>query len=170
MTTLVIQTQYRENYAAHNEGYEHGVDEPHWKFKGGTTYLVHDLTEKNINAIAKDGIKNIEKLITYSNPASEEYVLDYEIREDGHQGDPVCQPWETPVELWYDFSTNEWKARTLHYGTEEYPLPTREGIRAKAEQWTLGLENTRNEYQCQYKTANGWFDQNDPKLREELGI
>ena len=39
MQTLVIQTQYRENYAAHNENYEHGVDEPHWKFKGGTTYV-----------------------------------------------------------------------------------------------------------------------------------
>ena len=40
MQTLVIQTQYRENYAAHNEDYVHGVSEPYWKFKGGSTYFV----------------------------------------------------------------------------------------------------------------------------------
>ncbi len=33
MQTLVIQTQHRENYAAHNEGYKHGVDQAHWKYK-----------------------------------------------------------------------------------------------------------------------------------------
>ena len=30
MQTLVIETQYRENYAAHDEGYQHGVSEPYW--------------------------------------------------------------------------------------------------------------------------------------------
>ena len=29
MTILVIQTQYQENYAAHNENYKHGIDEPY---------------------------------------------------------------------------------------------------------------------------------------------
>ena len=48
MQTLVIQTQYRENYAAHDEGYKHGVSEPYWKFKGGCTYFVTDLTDANI--------------------------------------------------------------------------------------------------------------------------
>ena len=63
MQTLVIQTQYRENYAAHNEGYEHGVDEAHWKFKGGSTYFVTDLTESNINSIIDNGIPTLSKLI-----------------------------------------------------------------------------------------------------------
>ena len=40
MNKLVIQTQYKENYAAHNEDYVHGVSEPYWKFKGGETFVV----------------------------------------------------------------------------------------------------------------------------------
>ena len=40
MQKLVIQPQYRENYAAHNVGYNHGVDQPHWKFKGGNEYVL----------------------------------------------------------------------------------------------------------------------------------
>ena len=40
MQTLVIQTQNRENYAAHYKGYKHGVDEAYWKFKGGALILL----------------------------------------------------------------------------------------------------------------------------------
>ena len=40
MKKLVIQTQYKENYAAHNEDYVHGVSEAYWKFKGGSTYVL----------------------------------------------------------------------------------------------------------------------------------
>ena len=63
MQTLVIQTQYRENYAAHNEDYKHGIDEPYWKFKGGSTYFVTDLTSKQINKIANGGIPKLLSLI-----------------------------------------------------------------------------------------------------------
>ena len=79
MQTLVINTQYRENYAAHNEDYKHGIDEPYWKFKGGSTYFVSDLTDAQVNKIIKKGIPTLPDLIEYSNPASEEYVLDWEI-------------------------------------------------------------------------------------------
>ena len=37
---LVINTQYRENYAAHNEDFVPGISENYWKFKGGSTYVV----------------------------------------------------------------------------------------------------------------------------------
>ena len=103
MQTLVIQTQYRENYAAHNDDYEHGVSEAHWKFKGGSTYFVTDLTPGQINKIAQDGIPTLTKLIEYSNEASEEYILDWEIRDLGKNGDgkgPICEPWECPVEFY----------------------------------------------------------------------
>ena len=55
MQTLVIQTQYRENYAAHNEDYKHGIDEPYWKFKGGSTYFVTNLTSEKNNKNAQNG-------------------------------------------------------------------------------------------------------------------
>ena len=95
MQTLVIQTQHRENYAAHNEGYKHGVDQAHWKFKGGNTYFVTDLTSKQINKIANGGIPTLTKLIESKNEMFEEYILDWEIRDLGKNGDgkgPICEP------------------------------------------------------------------------------
>jgi len=167
MTILVIQTQYQENYAAHNENYKHGVDEPYWKFKGGTTYYVNDLSDKDIKAINEKGIPNIEELITYENVGSREYILDFEIRKPGEGDGPICEKWETPVELWYDRSTNEWKARTYKHDSDEFPMWSK-GIIARAQQWTLLPDGDRHEYACQYKTKNGWFDQKDKRLREEI--
>ena len=62
MQTLVIHTQYRENYAAHNDDYEHGVSDAHWKYKGGSTFFVTDLTSKQINKIAQEGIPTLTKI------------------------------------------------------------------------------------------------------------
>ena len=171
MKTLIIQTQYRENYAAHNRDYEHGVDEPHWKFKGGTTYYVSDLTERDINYIAHNGIPSLTALIEFSNEASEEYILNWEIVDDGPYAH--CEKWETPVEFYYhrdeDIASCEWRCRTFRTNDPEY---TRwdERIRARAEQWTPGLAGNRvdGSYKCQYKTKNGWFDMNHPQLEQEL--
>ena len=167
MTILVIQTQYQENYAAHNENYKHGIDEPYWKFKGGTTYYVSDLSEKDINAIVEKGIPNIESLITYDNAGSRGYILDWELREPGKGDGPICEKWETPVELWYDRSDNQWKARTFKTDDDEFPMWNK-GIIARAQQWVCEPEGGRNNFQQQYKTKNGWFDYKDEKLREEL--
>ena len=171
MKTLIIQTQYKENYAAHNENYEHGVDEPHWKFKGGTTYYVSDLSERALNYIAHNGIPSLTALIEFSNAASKEYILNWEIVDDGPYNH--CEKWETPVEFYYhrdeDIAKCEWRCRTFKTNEPEY---TRwdERIRARAEQWTPGLSGNRvdGSYKCQYKTKNGWFDMNHPQLEEEL--
>ena len=166
MQTLVIQTQHRENYAAHNEGYKHGVDQAHWKFKGGNTYFVTNLTSKQINKIANEGIPTLTKLIESKNEMFEEYILDWEIRDIGKNGDgkgPICQPWETPIEFYWD---NVWKCRTHHTPDPEYTCWNR-AIIGKAEQWLPLAEGDRRNYACQYKTKNGWFDQADPQLRKE---
>ena len=168
MQTLVIQTQYRENYAVHNEGYEHGVSEPHWKFKGGSTYFVSDLTTKQINDIAQHGIPLLTRLIEYSNPASEEYILDWEIRDLGKNGDgkgPICESWEIPVQFYYE--DKQWKCRTHHTPGDDESF-WNPAIDSRAEQWIPGEGGTRNDYKCQYKTKNGWFDQNDPQLKAEV--
>ena len=167
MQTLVINTQYRENYAAHNECYEHGVDEAHWKFKGGSTYFVTDLTESNINSIIDNGIPTLSKLIEYKNEAFEEYIIDWEIRDLGKNGDgkgPICESWEIATEFYYE--DKQWKCRTHHTPGDETFWNS--SIISRAEQWTPGVGGTRNDYQCQYKTKNGWFDQQDPQLKEEV--
>ena len=110
MATLVIQTQYRENYAFPNEGYEHGVSEPYWKFKGGSTYFVDNLTSEQINKIAPRRNPTLTKLIEYSNEASEEYILDWEIRDLGKNGDgkgPNLRTWECPNTVHYE--DKQWK-------------------------------------------------------------
>ena len=166
MQTLVIQTQHRENYAAHNEGYKHGVDQAHWKFKGGNTYFVTDLTSKQINKIANGGIPTLTKLIESKNEMFEEYILDWEIRDLGKNGDgkgPICEPWETPIEFYWD---NVWKCRTHHTPSPEYTCWNR-AIIGKAEQWLPLPEGGRRNYACQYKTKNGWFDQADAQLKKE---
>ena len=168
MQTLVINTQYRENYAAHDEGYRHGVSEPHWKFKGGCTYFVTDLTESNINSISANGIPTLSKLIESFSEGFEEYILDWEIRDLGKNGDgkgPICEPWEVPVQFFYE--DKQWKCRTHHTPHPEYTHYA-DGITGKAEQWTPDVGNTRNDYKCQYKTKNGWFDQKDPQLLKEI--
>ena len=46
---LVIQTQFKENYGAHDWD---GPDNNHyWKFKGGSTYIVSDV-EREQDAVA----------------------------------------------------------------------------------------------------------------------
>ena len=165
MQTLVITTQHRENYAAHNEGYRHGVDEAHWKFKGGSTYFVTDLTEANVNSIVANGIPTLTKLIEDKNEAFEEYIIDWEIRDIGNDGKgPICNEWEIPVKFTY--RDGAWRCSTHHTpGDESY---WNRAIRCRAEQWTPGVGGTRNDYKCQYKTKNGWFDQKDPQLRKEV--
>ena len=167
MQTLVIHTQHRENYAAHNEDYVHGTSESYWKFKGGSTYFVTDLTEDNINSIVANGIPTLSTLIESSNEAFEEYILDWEIRDLGKDGDgkgPICESWEVPVRFRY--VDGAWECSTHHTPDEDSYWNS--AIKCRAEQWTSGVGNTRSNYQCQYKVANGWFDQKDPQLKKEV--
>ena len=62
MQTLIITTQHRENYGAHDWNGE-GECPQHWKYKGGSTYFVTGLTGKQINKIAQHGIPTLSKLI-----------------------------------------------------------------------------------------------------------
>ena len=96
--SVLITTQYRENYAAHNEDYEHGVDEPYWKFKGGSQYVI-----ENVNLYDTEGptfdeiIKMVEPITTYSNESSEEYVISNELFDDTESLKLNLTEWESPT-------------------------------------------------------------------------
>ncbi len=94
MAKLVIQTQYKENYAWNEDGSLGTGADAYWKFKGGDTYVVENLTTAQINKIAQEGIPTLSALIEYSNEAAMEYILDWSIEEDDAE---VCQAWETPI-------------------------------------------------------------------------
>ena len=88
---LVIQTQYKENYGAHDWDGK-GECPQYWKFKGGDTYVV-----RNVNNT--DLLPQLEALITYSDDHSEEYILSAELMED----DAVCcEEWETPWSVYVE--------------------------------------------------------------------
>ena len=130
---LVINTQYRENYAAHDEDYVHGVSEAYWKFKGGTTYVVPNFTDSvNITEV----MKNLTTLIEYGNAGSEEYILGYEIFEDNAK---VCENWETVTQVF--FNTDNVTALKVTDNREDGWM--RSEILEKTEAWTMLPDSER---------------------------
>ena len=90
---LAIQTQYRENYG--------DEENPHWKSKGGSTYLVTDLSDSEI---ADVDLMEIRNLIDYANPMSEEWVIGVSIEADDYTSD--YEKWqkedECATSIYYD--------------------------------------------------------------------
>jgi|TARA_R110002153_G_C13217139_1_gene488457 hypothetical protein len=158
---LVINTQYKENYAAHNEDFVPGVSADYWKFKGGDTFVVEGMTPNQCISIAEKGIPTLTALLEYSNPASQTYIIDFELLDDDA---PVGEEWETPTTLKY--ADGKWSA--LKFTTNGDMGYMRNEIHAKSEQWDLLPESDRENYSCQFKVDNGWFESSDPQLKIEL--
>ena len=143
MLNLIIQTQYKENYAAHNEDYEHGVSEPYWKFKGGSSYLITDVDF--INSEYLQGLVDETAFLhSYENAASMEYVLDWELIDENDIGKHI-EHWETP----YILNKNEEGCWTSSKFTDngEYGY-MREEVVSKVQVWTYGKDaNLAEEFQ-----------------------
>jgi hypothetical protein len=120
---VVIHTQYRENYGTE--------DVPHWKFKGGTTFVIPGLTQAQADKAWISGCPTISNLINYSNPMSEEYITSIGIAPDDKE---VCDPWETFTNLRY--VGGEWHATEVTENGEYGYM--REGIARKVVTYVLG--------------------------------
>ena len=71
---ILIATQYCENYGSH--------DEPYWKFKGGSEYFIEGVDPLKVApGLLVDKVRG---KIEYSNPMSEEYILDWELVADDY--------------------------------------------------------------------------------------
>ena len=107
---LYIVTQIRENYGAHDwDGV--GVCPQYWKCKGGNNYFVDltgfrfdEFTAKKLEMIVDSVRGKIENRDDYS----EEWVIDYEVVEDGF----VCE--DERLQLEYDGKIT-YPARFLEY-------------------------------------------------------
>lgn len=144
---LVINTQCKENYAAHN-GFN---GEYYWKFKGGNTYVVNGLNSKQVNKILDGGIPTLSKLIEDKNDYYEEYILGWEIVGDD---ETPWDEWETPIE--FSWGGDRWLAGRTIRNDDEYGYMRREII-AKREEWIPLEGGERAHYKCEYQTINGWF-------------
>jgi len=89
---LIIQTQHEENYGAHTWDGE-GECPQYWKFKGGNTYVVRDLSVNDALAVTLL-IATLRPLIESDSESFKEYILDYSVVDDC-EGDGV-EEWEKP--------------------------------------------------------------------------
>ena len=148
MKKLVIQTQYKENYAAHNEDYVHGVSEAYWKFKGGSTYVLpncgSDLDLADIEA-------TVSPYITSSNEFVEEYIIDTYVTDSTTK---VCEEWETVTEF-----------RPMENGSVYFMKVTdnreygylRSEILQRIETWTGCVDTGRKNYSVEFLMEDGDF-------------
>jgi hypothetical protein len=150
---LIIQTQYKENYGDEQN--------PHWKFKGGSTYVVEDITGPQALRIERDGIPTLISMLEYYGTGSEEYITDYHV---GENSEKVCDDWDTPIMLKY--SDKKWSALKFTFNGPDGWMNSK--IHAKSEQWDLQPQSERCNYECQYKIDNGWFDHRSEQLKTEL--
>jgi len=91
---VVIYTQFRENYGAHDWDGK-GECPQYWKNKGGSCYVV----EASLNqAMSGQFFTDIAKCIEYSNDYSEEYIVGESLVDDTHF-DPatVVESWDTAI-------------------------------------------------------------------------
>jgi len=99
---LVIETQYRENYGAHDWDGE-GECPQYWKMKGGSTYVYLDINPNDVRRIVEQDIPTLTTLIESADYYSQEYIIDWSFKDDD---DVVCEEWETPWVL--DFALGNW--------------------------------------------------------------
>ena len=96
---LVILTQYRENYGAHDWSGE-GDCPQYWKNKGGETYVVEGVdANKAIEfpSIVERAAKHFDFI--YSNNHCEEFIFDWSVQEDNG----TFEEWNNPKTIHLDF-------------------------------------------------------------------
>ena len=141
---IVIQTQVRENYAAH-DGFK---GEYYWKYKGGNTFVVPDLTPAQVELVKERGLPTLTALIEERNDYFEECILDWSV-VDNHVA--VCEDYETPFELrWIG---GRWVAtRTVENGEYGY---MRQEIERKTEEYDMEMGGKRSNYRAVYTLRDG---------------
>ena len=163
---LVIQTQIKENYGAHDWDGK-GECPQYWKFKGGNTYVVENITPKQAEKINDGGIPTLKGLIEESNESWQEYILGWDLEHDGAK---VCEEWESPRILHY--ADGAWQARQVRENDIECGGYFRREIVRQIRTWTMqaGGEQTNNT--CVYDMEDGttveggrglaeWLDQKE---------
>jgi hypothetical protein len=174
MIKLVIQTQYRENYSFDQDGNPVDDSSAVWKFKGGDTYVVPNFRliggVGDLAQYAKDTVEQLRPLIEYSNSASEEYILNWEIMD---QNEKVCDPWKSPVELTDMGTIRGWIAIQVEDNrTDEdgYGGHMRSEILEKTSTYDLVFGGDRANYKASYLMKDGDIVDNDAGLRDWFGV
>jgi len=137
---IVITTQVRENYGDANK--------PYWKFKGGDTYVVPDLSVEQTLKVKEYGIPTLRALIETRTQGFEECVVDWSILDDDAT---VSEPWETPYNLYWE--QGRWVARRIVENGEYGYM--RSEVASKAEEYVMLMAGSRENYEAIYTMRNG---------------
>ena len=160
---LVIQTQFLENYGAHDWDGE-DVCPQRWKPKGGDTYII-DVSIRQAQDM--DFLTHIAQHIEYSNDFAREYIIneslvdDVDFKESDHSPEwdaPKYLEWTqdglrcTRTQMWeewrHDEVAGERHTSILEMGGEtthsllEYLL--KDGTTMTYQQWVNRIEDTRS--------------------------
>jgi len=144
---IVIYTQIRENYGAHDWDGK-GECPQYWKFKGGDVYVVPNLTVAQVLKIKEQGIPTLTSLIETRNEGFEEYIINWNILDDDAK---VGEAWDTPFDLFWE--QGRWVARRT-VDNDEYSFMRRE-IASKTEQYDMAMGGERTNYRVVYVMRNG---------------
>ena len=144
---LVIQTQIKENYGAHDWDGK-GACPQYWKFKGGNTYVVENITPKQAEKINDGGIPTLKGLIEEFNESWQEYILGWDLQDDDAK---VCEEWESPRILHY--ADGAWQAREVNEN-DEYGYFRKEIVR-QIRTWTMQAGGEQINNTCVYDMEDG---------------
>lgn len=139
---VVIFTQYRENYGEPGSSY--------WKNKGGSTYVLTDVTVEEVAAPGKLPaiMKELFGLIEYSNDMSSETMVDWELRHGEFQPNP--DSWDVPIFIRRE-GDEFFASQTTHNNDWQF----RDEIATKHETWNMIWESDRRNYQVEYTLRDG---------------
>lgn len=114
---LMIETQHKENYGAHDWNGE-GTCPQYWKYKGGSTYVLDFDPSKDT---AKELVKAaLRPLIEDKNDSFEEYLLDWSVLD---RDAVLWDEWDSPTFITKNFYGNFIAERNTYDGaTESYVM------------------------------------------------
>lgn len=108
---IVIQTQYRENYGAHDWDGE-GTCPQYWKYKGGNTYVVEGVGIED--ARSEGYYDTLFDLVSEKSDYWEEYVLGSDLVDEADfKESDICEHWENPVYIHVE--GDKYVATQAHY-------------------------------------------------------
>lgn len=91
---LVIYTQFRENYGAHDWDGK-GECPQYWKSKGGDIYIVDVNLQEAQDEAFYEGVR---KCIEHSSDYSKEYIISETLVDDiDFEESDFCDSWESPI-------------------------------------------------------------------------
>ncbi len=144
---IVIDTQYRENYGAHDWNGE-GKCPQYWKCKGGYVYVIPNLSMSKAQEILDEKIQEVIALVSYSNSYAEEQVISYDIH---HDDEVLWDSWEEPTTLHYE--NNMWIARKIT-PNGEYGYMNKK-IVEKHQEYQMLPDGVQENHKCVYVLTSG---------------